>query len=52
MKAKSYGNGNFNFLRIGNSFRPIGLEPRFNKHKTRYEETIILECLKLVSIGI
>jgi phage anti-repressor protein len=44
IKVKSYDNGNF-ILRIGHS--SIGLEPRFNKHKTRYEEAIILECFKV-----
>jgi len=44
IKVKSYENGNF-ILRIGHS--TIGLDPRFKRHKTRYEEAIILECFKV-----
>jgi len=44
IKVKSYENGNF-ILRIGHS--TIGLDPRFKKHKTKYEEAIILECFKV-----
>lgn len=44
IRVKSYDNSDF-ILRIGQS--TIGLEPRFNRHKTRYEEAIILECVKI-----
>ena len=44
IKVKTYDNGSF-ILRVGQS--TIGLEPRFNRHKSRYDEAIILECVKV-----
>ena len=44
IKVKSYDNGDF-IVRIGCS--SIGLEPRFKKHKSRYDEAIVLDCFKV-----
>jgi prophage antirepressor-like protein len=44
IKVKSYDNGDF-IVRIGCS--SIGLEPRFKKHKSSYDEAIVLDCFKV-----
>jgi phage anti-repressor protein len=41
IRVKSYENGEY-IIKIGESRR--GIEARYNEHKTKYEETVLLDC--------
>lgn len=41
IRVKSYENGEY-VIKIGESRR--GIEARYNEHKTKYEETVLLDC--------